>query len=76
MKIPFNIPFTCLESAENIKHLVNSPVVLAKKEFTRSCESWFRGLYPGYHALMVTSCTKEIDLKVSRLVSPSHKKPL
>jgi dTDP-4-amino-4,6-dideoxygalactose transaminase len=62
MKIPFNIPATREESYQNVKYLVDNPLAIAQKKFTKACEDWFKELYPEYHALLVTSCTKAMEL--------------
>jgi hypothetical protein len=52
MKIPFNIPYSLAESAENVTSLVKNPSRIQTKKFTKLCELYFEELYPGYKALI------------------------
>lgn len=62
MRIPFNIPVTSIDSAENVKTLANQPLLLIQKHFTKQCEHWFESTFPNYYATLVTSCTKAMEL--------------
>lgn len=62
MKIPFNKIYTLPESASNVGQLTADPARFAEKHFTKQCERFFESLYPGYHALMVGSCTRALEL--------------
>lgn len=62
MKIPFNISSTSSSSTENVKHLVENPLSISEKFFTKLCIEWFQKVYPEYKALLVTSCTKAMEL--------------
>lgn len=60
--IPFNLPYTCTESGDNVAKLVHDPHLLNGYDFTRRCASWFEAEYPGYRAFMTTSCTRALEL--------------
>lgn len=60
--ININIPYTCNESANNVSELVQNPLMLLQKKYTRLCELHFETLYPGYKAIMTSSCTKAIEI--------------
>jgi dTDP-4-amino-4,6-dideoxygalactose transaminase len=62
MKIPFNISITSSSSTENVNHLVENPFSISEKIFTKLCMEWFQKLYPEYKALLITSCTKAMEL--------------
>lgn len=60
--IPFNLPYTCTESGDNVAKLVRDPHLLNGYDFTRRCAAWFEAAYPGYRAFLTTSCTRALEL--------------
>jgi dTDP-4-amino-4,6-dideoxygalactose transaminase len=62
MKIPFYRIHTLNEGAENINFLTANPEEISKRNFTANCQSYFESMYPGYRALLVSSCTRALDL--------------
>lgn len=60
--IPFNLPYTCTESGDNVASLVRNPHLLNGYDFTRRCAAWFETAYPGYRAFLTTSCTRALEL--------------
>lgn len=62
MNIPFYKTYTQAESIENIASLVNNPQLITEKNYTKECTAFFEKQYPGYKALMVSSCTRALDL--------------
>lgn len=62
MNIPFIKSNTSINSSEALKDLINDPSKLFDKSYTSQCASYFEKLYPGYKALLLTSCTKAIEL--------------
>ena len=37
MSIPFNVPYTCIESSDNIRSLIDNPTQLANQTFKKEC---------------------------------------
>jgi dTDP-4-amino-4,6-dideoxygalactose transaminase len=62
MNIPFCQAHTSSQSAKNVQFLVDNPSEIAKNSFTKQCIQYFEELYPGYKALIVSSCTRALDL--------------
>lgn len=60
--IPFSVPYTCRESAENVRYLVDHPTEVGKGVFTRKCIGWMEEKYRGYRAYLTTSCTRSLEL--------------
>lgn len=59
---PFNVPYTCPQSFENVRILVENPLLISQKHFSNLCESYFESLYPGYKAFLTPSCTKALEI--------------
>lgn len=60
--IPFSIPFTCKESADNVAGLIEDPILLSGYTYSNHCREWFESRFPGYRAFMTTSCTRALEL--------------
>lgn len=60
--IHFNIPFTCNQSFENIKYLIENPVLVNEGIYLKKCKDWFEECYPDHTAFMTTSCTRAMEL--------------
>ncbi len=58
----FNIPYTCRKSADNVKSLIENPVLINEGNYLKACKKWFEDYYPGYTAFMTTSCTRAMEL--------------
>jgi dTDP-4-amino-4,6-dideoxygalactose transaminase len=58
----FNIPYTCSESYENVKSLIQFPESVNDAQFLQKCILWFKETYPGYTPFMTTSCTRAMEL--------------
>ncbi len=61
-QIYFNIPYTCQESADNIKKLIQHQSSINNSYFVNKCKEWFELQYPDYVAFMTTSCTRAMEL--------------
>jgi len=62
MSIPFNVPYTCIESSDNIWSLVDNPTQLANQTFKKKCVRFFEERFPNYKALLTSSCTSAMEL--------------
>ncbi|MEX0810912.1 MAG: aminotransferase class V-fold PLP-dependent enzyme [Chitinophagales bacterium] len=62
MKIPFNIPYTCNDSSNNVEFLVKNPETISDWVFTQKCKEYFKQKYPEYTAFMTSSCTRAMEL--------------
>lgn len=62
MKTPFYQTYTLEQSADNVHYLVDNPSELSLKKFSNACQGYFEKIYPGYKALLVSSCTRALDL--------------
>jgi dTDP-4-amino-4,6-dideoxygalactose transaminase len=60
--IPFNIAYTSSKSSDHVAKLVENPLLLNEKFYTKACRQYFEDLYPGYKALMTPSCTKALEI--------------
>ncbi len=58
----FNIPYTCNESHDNIKNLIEHPELVNEGVFIGKCKLWFEDNYPGYTAFITTSATRALEL--------------
>ncbi len=61
-KIAFNIPYTCSESADNVRFLVEHPEEVNRGQFVQKCQQWLEAQYPGYTAYLTSSCTRALEL--------------
>src|SRR5690606_26216054 len=62
MNIPFHVPYTLSESADNIKKLIDHPQWILSKHYSSLCIEYFQTLFPGYKALMTASCTRAMEI--------------
>lgn len=62
MTIPFNIPYTCVESFDSVQFLVNNPETIALKTYTSQCQQFFENVYVGHRAFLTPSCTRSMEL--------------
>jgi dTDP-4-amino-4,6-dideoxygalactose transaminase len=61
-KIEFNIPYTCNESADNVRYLVEHPEEVNKGSYVQKCQLWLEEQYPGYTAYLTSSCTRALEM--------------
>lgn len=61
-KIEFNIPYTCSESADNVRYLIENPSAVNKGIFTNKCKEWLENEYDGYTAYLTSSCTRALEM--------------
>ena len=62
MSIPFNVPYTCIESSDNIRSLIDNPTQLANQTFKKECVRFFEERFPNFKALLTSSCTSAMEL--------------
>jgi dTDP-4-amino-4,6-dideoxygalactose transaminase len=60
--IAFNIPYTCQESINNVRYLIDNPTKINEGYFQKKCKQWFEELYPEHDAFITTSCTRALEL--------------
>ena len=60
--VHFNIPYTCSESFDNIKYLIENPILVNEGLYLKKCKAWFEEQYPEHTAFMTTSCTRAMEL--------------
>jgi dTDP-4-amino-4,6-dideoxygalactose transaminase len=58
----FNIPFTCSDSFDNVKNLIENPILINEGIYQKKCVDWFEQCYPEHSAFMTTSCTRAMEL--------------
>ncbi len=62
MNIPFHVPYTSSESAENVKKIIENPEWILSKHYTNLCNQYFQKEFPGYKAFMTSSCTRAMEM--------------
>ena len=61
-KVSFSIPFTCEESADNVRKLIEDPQKVNSGFYTQKCVELLEAKYQGYKAYLTTSCTRSLEL--------------